>query len=49
MGMKMEKNGMMGVGQVVRYDITLSPKNTQSAPMYIKTTVFPSNPLKRKI
>jgi hypothetical protein len=29
--------------------MTLSPKNTQIACMYIKTTLFPCNPLNRKI
>jgi hypothetical protein len=49
MGMKMEKNGMMCFWQVVWYDMTLSPKNTQNASIYIKATLFSWNPLNRKL
>jgi hypothetical protein len=47
-GMKSEKNSMVCFGQVVSYDMTLSPKDTHNASMYIKTTLFPWNPLNRK-
>jgi hypothetical protein len=48
-GMKSEKNSMVCFGQVVSYDMTLSPKDTHNASMYIKTTQFQWNPLNRKI
>jgi hypothetical protein len=48
MGMKMGKDGMMWFWQVVWYDMTLSPKNTQNASTHIKSTLFPGNPLNRK-